>query len=146
MEDQSMSGNLDETNKLSLNYNKDGLIAAVAQDATTKEILMLAWMNAEAFEKTRNTGETHYWSRSRGELWHKGGTSGNTQRVKEIRIDCDQDAVVLLVEQSGNGACHTGRKSCFYRVVEGEALLFKKPDKEILSKFLDKFSDYLKRS
>lgn len=141
-----MSGNIDETNKLSPNYDKDGLIAAVAQDFKTKEILMLAWMNAEAFEKTRSSGEAHYWSRSRGELWHKGATSGNIQRVKEIRVDCDQDAVVLLVEQSGGGACHSGRKSCFYRVVEGEALRFKEPDTEILSKFLDKFSDYLKRS
>ena len=141
-----MSEKPDETHKLSPNYDKDGLIAAIAQDAATKEILMLAWMNAEAFEKTRATGEAHYWSRSRGELWHKGSTSGNIQRVKQMRIDCDQDAVILLVEQTGAGACHTGRKSCFYRVVEGDALAFKAPDSEILSKFLDKFGDYLRRS
>jgi phosphoribosyl-AMP cyclohydrolase len=140
-----MTANLDETDKLSPNYDKDGLIAAIAQDALTKEILMLAWMNAEAFEKTRSSGEAHYWSRSRGQLWHKGATSGNVQRVREIRVDCDQDAVVLLVEQAGTGACHTGRKSCFYRVVGNDSLRFRQPDSEILSKFLDKFCDYLKR-
>lgn len=107
---------------------------------------MLAWMNAEAFEKTRATGEAHYWSRSRAALWHKGATSGNVQRVKEIRIDCDQDAVILMVEQTGAGACHTGRKSCFYRVVDGGALRFRRPGNERLAKFLIKFCDYLKRS
>ena len=122
-----MSNSIDETNTLSLNYNADGLIAAVAQDVATKEILMLAWMNQQAFERTLETGEAHYWSRSRSELWHKGATSGNVQRVREIRVDCDQDAVLLLVEQSGEGACHTGRKSCFYRRVDsknGPALVF----------------------
>ena len=122
-----MSNPLDETTMLSLNYNADGLVAAVAQDAGSKEILMLAWMNQEAFEKTLQTGEAHYWSRSRNELWHKGATSGNVQRVREIRVDCDQDAVLLLVEQGGKGACHTGRKSCFYRRVDsknGTALVF----------------------
>lgn len=122
-----MSNTIDETTILSLNYNTDGLVAAVAQDAASKEILMLAWMNQEAFEKTLQTGEAYYWSRSRGELWHKGATSGNVQRVREIRVDCDQDAVLLLVEQGGKGACHTGRKSCFYRRVDSEngpALVF----------------------
>lgn len=122
-----MSTALDETNKLSLNYNKDGLITAIVQDALTKEILMLAWMNAEAFEKTLATGEAHYWSRSRAALWHKGESSGNIQRVLEIRVDCDQDAVLLLVEQTGEGACHTGRRTCFYRIVDqadGETLRF----------------------
>lgn len=113
-----MSSGLDETNKLSPNYNAEGLIAAIAQDVRTQEVLMLAWMNAEALEKTLQTGEAHYWSRSRGELWHKGATSGNIQRVSEIRIDCDQDAVLLLVEQVGAGACHTGRRGCFYRIVD----------------------------
>lgn len=124
-----MSNTKDETNILSLNYNTDGLVAAVTQDAASKEILMLAWMNQEAFEKTLQTGEAYYWSRSRGELWHKGATSGNVQRVREIRVDCDQDAVLLLVEQGGKGACHTGRKSCFYRRVDSEngpALVFAK--------------------
>ena len=122
-----MSNSIDETNTLSLNYNADGLIAAVAQDVATKEILMLAWMNQQAFERTLETGEAHYWSRSRSELWHKGAISGNVQGVREIRVDCDQDAVLLLVEQSGEGACHTGRKSCFYRRVDsknGPALVF----------------------
>lgn len=141
-----MSSKLDDTIELSPNYDKDGLIAAIAQDWLTREVLMLAWMNKEAFEKTRSTGEAHYWSRSRGELWHKGSTSGNVQRVKDIRIDCDQDAVLLLVEQNGEGACHTGRKSCFYRTVEGESLQFRKPAHENLNKFLAKFIDYLKRS
>lgn len=141
-----MSSKLDDTIELSPNYDKDGLIAAIAQDWLTREVLMLAWMNKEAFEKTRSTREAHYWSRSRGELWHKGATSGNIQRVKDIRIDCDQDAVLLLVEQNGEGACHTGRKSCFYRTVEGESLQFRKPAHENLNKFLAKFIDYLKRS
>lgn len=122
-----MSTPRDETDKLSLNYNHDGLVAAIAQDAITKEILMLAWMNEEAFKQTLATGEAHYWSRSRGELWHKGATSGNVQRVKEIRVDCDQDAVILLIDQTGEGACHTGRRSCFYRIVDaadGKTLRF----------------------
>ena len=106
---------LDETDKLSPNFGKDGHIAAIAQDAATKDILMLAWMNEEAFNKTLETGEAYYWSRSRGELWHKGATSGAVQTVHEIRIDCDQDAVILSVTQNGKGACHTGRASCFYR-------------------------------
>ena len=141
-----MTANLDETDKLSPNYDLDRLVAAIAQDALSKEILMLAWMNAQALEKTKQTGEAYYWSRSRGELWHKGATSGNVQRVKEIRIDCDQDAVVLIVEQTGKGACHTGRKSCFYRAIDGDRLRFRSPDSETLSKFLAKFCDYLKRS
>ncbi|WP_418765923.1 phosphoribosyl-AMP cyclohydrolase [Mailhella sp.] len=92
-----------------------GLIAAVAQDAATGEVLMLAWMNLEAWEATLATGEAHYWSRSRQKLWHKGESSGNVQVVKAIRLDCDSDAVVLEIEQVGGSACHTGRRSCFYR-------------------------------
>lgn len=118
----------DETTKLSPNFGKDGLIAAIAQDAATGEILMLAWMNEEAFEKTLQTGEAHYWSRSRGELWHKGATSGAIQKIHEIRIDCDQDALILKISQNGEGACHTGRRSCFYRRIErrpeGDMLVF----------------------
>ncbi len=113
-----MSFVIDNTHKLSPNYNKDGLIAAIVQDIQSGDVLMMAWMNPEAFEKTIETGEAHYWSRSRNELWHKGATSGATQKVKEVLIDCDQDAVLLLVSQSGNGACHTGRRSCFYRRVD----------------------------
>ena len=99
-------------------FNADGLIAAIAQDAATGEVLMLAWMNAEALRLTLETGQATYWSRSRGELWIKGETSGHRQKVVSIALDCDQDAVLLSVEQSG-AACHTGRRSCFYRSVTG---------------------------
>lgn len=111
---------LDDTKDLSPKWNDSGLIAAIAQDVTTKEVLMLAWMNEEALHETITTGEAWYWSRSRQSLWHKGDTSGAVQIVHEIRIDCDQDAILLLVEQKGEGACHTGRKSCFYRRVRDE--------------------------
>ena len=106
----------DETAELRPKFNADGLIAAVAQDASTGEVLMLAWMNAEALQKTIMTKKATYWSRSRQALWVKGETSGNVQQVLEIRVDCDQDAVVLIVVQTG-GACHTSRESCFYRTV-----------------------------
>lgn len=92
-----------------------GLIPAIAQDAETGEILMMAYMNEESWNKTVETGEAHYWSRSRQTLWHKGGTSGHVQKIKSIRIDCDDDTLVLLVEQIGGAACHTGYRSCFYR-------------------------------
>lgn len=92
-----------------------GLLPAVAQDADDGTVLMLAYMNEEAWEATLRTGEAHYWSRSRKELWHKGGTSGNVQKVRSIRMDCDNDTVLLLVEQIGGAACHTGRRSCFFR-------------------------------
>ncbi len=92
-----------------------GLVAAVAQDVQTGEILMLAWMNEEAWNKTLSTGEAHYWSRSRQKLWHKGESSGNVQKVHAIRLDCDSDAVILEIEQIGGAACHTGRASCFFR-------------------------------
>ncbi len=108
---------IDETRDLTPKWNDSGLIAAIAQDVHTKEVLMLAWMNEEALHETLTTGEAWYWSRSRQQLWHKGATSGAIQIVKEIRIDCDQDAILLLVEPRGEGACHTGRKSCFYRKV-----------------------------
>ena len=113
----------DETTTLELKFDQNGLIAAIAQDAQSKEILMLAWMNKEAFDKTLQTGEGHYWSRSRQELWHKGATSGAVQTVKEITIDCDQDAVILLVDPKGSGACHTGRRTCFYRNVNKDGSL-----------------------
>ena len=92
-----------------------GLVPAIAQDCASGEVLMLAYMNEDAWRKTLETGEAHYWSRSRRELWHKGGTSGNVQKVRALRLDCDNDAVLLLVEQQGGAACHTGRRSCFYR-------------------------------
>ncbi len=92
-----------------------GLVPAIAQDAATGEVLMLAYMNEEAWQRTLATGEAHYWSRSRGELWHKGGTSGHVQKVRSIRLDCDNDTILLRIEQIGGAACHTGHRSCFYR-------------------------------
>ena len=99
-------------------FDQDGLIPALAMDATTREPLMLAYMNAESLRRTLEVGEAVYWSRSRKEYWHKGATSGHVQRIVEILTDCDQDALILLVEQVGAGACHTGRGSCFYRRVK----------------------------
>lgn len=114
----------DETSELRPKFNSDGLIAAIAQDADTKEVLMLAWMNEEALRATLATGRGTYWSRSRQALWIKGETSGHTQDVVSVQIDCDQDAVLLHVRQSG-GACHTGRKSCFYRTIDAGNLRLK---------------------
>jgi phosphoribosyl-AMP cyclohydrolase len=102
-----------------LKFDTTGLIPAIVQDAITKEVLMLAWMNAESLQRTRQSGETWFWSRSRQELWHKGATSGNTQKVVEIRYDCDADTLLVLVEPAGP-ACHTGENSCFYRSLENE--------------------------
>ena len=93
---------------------ENGLIAAIAQDADTGEVLMLAWMNQQAWEATLAMGEAQYYSRSRKELWHKGATSGQIQKVRAIRLDCDSDAVLLLIDQDG-AACHTGNRSCFFR-------------------------------
>jgi len=104
-----------------LKFDERGLVPVVAQEAHTGEVLMLAWASREALERTLETGTAHYWSRSRGELWRKGGTSGHVQRVREVRADCDGDAVLYRVEQTGP-ACHTGEGSCFHRRVEGEAL------------------------
>jgi phosphoribosyl-AMP cyclohydrolase len=108
---------LEEGADFSPKFDADGLIPAMAMDATTQEPLMLAYMNEESLRRTLEIGEAVYWSRSRQEFWHKGATSGHIQRIVEIRTDCDQDALVLLVEQIGAGACHTGRNSCFYRKV-----------------------------
>ncbi len=102
-----------------VNWSADGLVPAIAQDAVTGDILMVAWMNREALAKTAELGEAVYWSRSRKRLWHKGEESGHTQKVKEIRTDCDQDVVLLKVEQAGGIACHTGRQSCFFQRLEG---------------------------
>jgi phosphoribosyl-AMP cyclohydrolase len=107
---------LEEGAALTPKFDADGLVACVATDATTGEVLMVAHMNAEALAKTIATGQAWYYSRSRAALWRKGETSGHTQRVIEMRIDCDQDAVWIKVKQAG-GACHTGRRSCFYRAV-----------------------------
>ncbi len=98
-----------------IRWQADGLIPAIAQDAHTGRILMVAWMNDEALRLTAEQGSAHYWSRSRQKLWHKGEESGHTQTVKAIRLDCDGDVIVLQIEQTGGIACHTGRESCFYQ-------------------------------
>jgi phosphoribosyl-ATP pyrophosphohydrolase/phosphoribosyl-AMP cyclohydrolase len=98
----------------SLRFNDAGLIPAVAQDWLDGAVLMVAWMNREALERTLASGEVHYWSRSRGELWHKGATSGHTQTLRGLRYDCDADVLLLTIEQRGDVACHTGARSCFY--------------------------------
>jgi phosphoribosyl-AMP cyclohydrolase len=99
-------------------WDEQGLVPAIAQDAHSGEVLMFAWMNREALEKTAQLGEAVYWSRSRRKLWHKGEESGHTQKVVEIRTDCDNDVVLLKVEQTGGIACHTGRRSCFFNRLE----------------------------
>ena len=99
-------------------WNGDGLIAAVAQDAASGRVLTVAWMNREALEETARTMRAVYWSRSRQRLWRKGEESGHVQKLRELRLDCDADAVLLVVEQVGGIACHTGRESCFYRKLE----------------------------
>lgn len=101
-----------------VNWNSDGLVPAIAQDAQTGRILMMAWMNRESLQLSAELGEAVYWSRSRGKLWHKGETSGHIQKLHEIRLDCDEDVIVLQVEQLGGIACHTGRESCFYRILK----------------------------
>jgi phosphoribosyl-AMP cyclohydrolase len=108
---------------IKLNFNKmGGLIPAIVQDDKTGDVLMLAFMNKEAWEATLKTGKATYYSRTRQTLWIKGNTSGNVQIVKEIRIDCDDDTVLLKVEQIGGAACHTGHRSCFYKLVDGETV------------------------
>ena len=99
-------------------WNADGLVAAVAQDAASGRVLTLAWMNREALTLTADKGEAVYWSRSRRKLWRKGEESGHTQKIREIRVDCDSDAILLRVDQVGGIACHTGRESCFFRKLE----------------------------
>jgi phosphoribosyl-AMP cyclohydrolase len=99
-------------------WNEHGLIAAVAQDAASGRVLTVAWMNREALKQTAEKGEAVYWSRSHGRLWRKGEQSGHVQKVRELRLDCDADAVLLQIEQAGGIACHTGRESCFFRRLE----------------------------
>ncbi|RBW48955.1 phosphoribosyl-AMP cyclohydrolase [Marinobacter sp. F3R11] len=98
-----------------IQWTADGLVPAIAQDAASGDILMMAWMNRESLQLTAEEGQAVYWSRSRGKLWRKGETSGHQQIVKDIRLDCDADVILLKVEQKGGIACHTGRRSCFYR-------------------------------
>ena len=110
-----------DSNTIAPDFDKaGGLIPTIAQDAATGEILMLAYMNRAAFEATLETGEVHYWSRSRQELWHKGGTSGHVQKVKQLLLDCDQDAIVVKIEQIGGAACHTGHRTCFHYLSTGD--------------------------
>lgn len=118
-----MSGTADadaETD-IDVDFGADGLVPAVAQDAESGEVLMLAYVDREALDRTRETGRAHYYSRSRDELWEKGATSGHTQAVEEVRVDCDADSLLYLVDQSG-GACHTGYRSCFHRTIDGEVV------------------------
>ena len=108
---------------MTVDFEKSGgLVPAIAQDADTGEVLMLAWMNREAFEETLRTGRACYFSRSRGRLWRKGEESGHVQEVKEVLVDCDRDTILLKVHQAGGAACHEGYKSCFFRRVEGDDL------------------------
>jgi phosphoribosyl-AMP cyclohydrolase len=102
-------------------WDENGLVPVIAQQAGTNDVLMFAWMNREALAKTVELGEAVYWSRSRKKLWHKGEESGHVQKVREIRLDCDEDVVLLTVEQAGDIACHTGRHSCFFQRLEGSA-------------------------
>jgi phosphoribosyl-AMP cyclohydrolase len=104
-----------------VNWNGDGLAPAIAQEQGSGEVLTLAWMNRDALARTAQTGLAHYWSRSRGRLWKKGEQSGHIQHVREIRLDCDNDAILLVVEQSGGIACHTGRRRCFFQRLEDGA-------------------------
>jgi len=106
---------------IDVDFGEDGLVPAVAQDAESGDVLMLAYVTEAALERTRETGRAHYYSRSRDELWEKGASSGHVQHVQEVRVDCDADALLYLVEQEG-GACHTGFESCFHRTVEGETV------------------------
>lgn len=107
---------LESTDRFQPRFDSNGLIPAIVSDARTGEVVMFAWMNSDALERTIETGSAHYWSRSRQALWQKGDTSGNRQTVKEIRVDCDQDVLWLRVETAGAGFnCHTGARSCFYR-------------------------------
>ncbi len=108
---------LEERLEFTPKYNDLGLIPCIATSAKTGQVLMMAWMNEESINKSLETGEAHYWSRSRSELWHKGATSGHTQKIIDMRTDCDQDCLWIIVEMSNETSCHTGRKSCFYRAV-----------------------------
>jgi phosphoribosyl-AMP cyclohydrolase len=116
----------DETSDLSLSFDKDGLVGCIVVDATSNDVLMFAHMNAAAFAETQRSGRIHFFSRTRQKLWMKGETSGETFRVVEMRVDCDQDCLLVRVEAQAKGnACHTGRRSCFYRSVEGNRLVLR---------------------
>ena len=121
-----MSHANDESLELSLRYDAQGLIPAIIVDQSDNAVLMFAFMNAEAFAETQRTGIVHFYSRSRAKLWKKGETSGETFAVVDMQVDCDQDVLLVRVKPQGKGnACHTGRRSCFYREINGKALVFK---------------------
>ena len=113
-----MSGNANEAWLNEVPWNEQGLVPVITQDFSSGRVLTLAWMNREALMKTASSGEAVYWSRSRKKLWRKGEESGHTQKVRELRLDCDADAILLRVDQAGGIACHTGRESCFFRKLE----------------------------
>jgi phosphoribosyl-AMP cyclohydrolase len=124
--DPGTKADLEEGAVLTPRFDADGLVVCVTLDAHDNSVLMLAYMNAEALKLTLDTGIAHYWSRSRQSLWRKGDTSGQTQKVLEIRVDCDQDALLMKVEPGGDGgACHTGRRSCFYRKIAADEAGFR---------------------
>ncbi len=110
-----------------VNWTHEGLVPVIAQEAGSGQVLMFAWMDREALKQTVETGEAVYWSRSRKKLWHKGEESGHVQKVKDIRLDCDEDVLLLSVEQIGGIACHTGRHSCFFQKLDGEAWVNTEP-------------------
>ena len=110
-----------------IKWSREGLVPVIAQDANEGKVLMFAWMNRESLELTVTTGKAVYWSRSRKQLWHKGEQSGNEQQVKEIRLDCDNDAILMLVEQNGGISCHTGRQRCFYQILQNENWVIDEP-------------------
>ena len=122
---------IEEGRSLAPKFDADGLVTCVTTDAVNGDVLMVAHMNAEALARTIESGQAWYYSRSRRALWRKGESSGHTQRITEMRVDCDQDAIWIKVEQAGGGACHTGRRSCFYRAVP----LGKAPDKSLVLEF-----------
>jgi len=109
------------TDQVDVDFGDSGLVPAIAQDADSKDVLMLAYVSPDALEQTLETGRAHYYSRSREEIWEKGASSGHTQQIQEVRVDCDADTLLYLVEQEG-GACHTGHESCFYRTIDGETV------------------------
>jgi len=116
---QNSSDNVETPDWLdAIRWTEYGLVPAIAQDAETGDILMMAWMNRESLRLTAEEGQAVYWSRSRGKLWRKGETSGHQQVIRDIRLDCDEDVILLKVEQKGGIACHTGRRSCFYRTLK----------------------------
>ncbi len=118
---------MDERWLKEINWTQDGLVPAIAQEAGSGRVLMVAWMNREALKATAETGDAVYWSRSRKRLWHKGEESGHVQKVRSIRLDCDQDVILLEVEQVGGIACHTGRPHCFFRRLEGDEWVATEP-------------------